>query len=112
LTEDRGHRFAVELNEAGGDQFSLFSAPYVRKAAAAVLAPASDASCGALADRLAIENAAVEIDKRPRLFRAGGCRRNRARSSAGIEADQNKPSDVTQRPPFGGYQTSSAIESG
>ena len=41
---DRGHRFAVELNEAGGDQFSLFSAPYVRKAAAAVLAPASDAS--------------------------------------------------------------------
>jgi hypothetical protein len=63
MPEDRGHRFAVELNEAGGDQFWLFQRPMCAKQPRRYWRRRLTLLSGALADRLAIENAAVEIDK-------------------------------------------------
>ncbi len=58
-----------------------------------------------LADRLAIKNAAIKINKRAARLGKRRCRCDRTRSAAGIEADQNEPRNMPQWPPFREYRT-------
>jgi hypothetical protein len=53
---------------------------------------------GALADLLAVKDAALEVDERAAMFLVGRCGRDRAGPGTGIDSDQDEPRHMTQRP--------------
>jgi hypothetical protein len=67
----RYDRLAVELNKAGGDQFAVLPATQVSKQPRRYGHGRLALLGGPLADRLAIEDAALEIDVRPAGLRIG-----------------------------------------
>jgi len=101
---DRRHRLAVELNKTVGNQLAVPPAAEVSKQ------PRWDGGrrlaffAGPLADRLAIEDAALKIDVRSAELCKGRRCGNRASPSASVNADQNESSNVSQGPAVCAYR--------
>jgi hypothetical protein len=99
------NRLAVELDEAGGDQFPFFPATHMSEQPGWNWNWRLTLLGGALPERLAVEDPVLKIDVRSARLSIWRCGRNRARSGAGVQANQNEPSNMSQGPAVRPHQS-------